>query len=146
MEYYGNNDWRNYLHRQNELAHFGIPKRSGRYPWGSGEDPYHHGASAPGGYKKKKQKELRAESTNYKPGDNKKLINDYSNTLRRGEKLSKAVLNDPNKKLTKEEVWDLEDYADQLFYNNTNGPSESWTSKKDEAEYYKLRKIIDKYN
>ena len=24
------------------LAHYGIPKRSGRYPWGSGEDPYQH--------------------------------------------------------------------------------------------------------
>jgi DNA-binding NarL/FixJ family response regulator len=24
------------------IAHYGIPKRSGRYPWGSGEDPYQH--------------------------------------------------------------------------------------------------------
>ncbi len=24
----------------NELYHFGIPRRSGRYPWGSGERPY----------------------------------------------------------------------------------------------------------
>ena len=24
------------------LAHYGIPRRSGRYPWGSGEDPYQH--------------------------------------------------------------------------------------------------------
>lgn len=47
MKYYGNNDWRIYLHRQNELSHFGIPRKSGRYPWGSGENPYHHGASAP---------------------------------------------------------------------------------------------------
>ena len=22
------------------LAHYGMPRRSGRYPWGSGEDPY----------------------------------------------------------------------------------------------------------
>lgn len=53
MEYYGNNDWRDYLRRQNELAHFGIPKRSGRYPWGSGENPYHHGSDAPGRRKRK---------------------------------------------------------------------------------------------
>ena len=26
----------------NALAHYGIPKRSGRYPWGSGDDPYQH--------------------------------------------------------------------------------------------------------
>ena len=25
------------------LLHYGIPRRSGRYPWGSGEDPYQHG-------------------------------------------------------------------------------------------------------
>ncbi len=54
MEYYGNNDWRDYLRRQNDLMHFGIPKRSGRYPWGSGENPYHHGADAPGGKKQSK--------------------------------------------------------------------------------------------
>lgn len=25
-----------------ELAHIGVPRRSGRYPWGSGKDPYQH--------------------------------------------------------------------------------------------------------
>ena len=30
-----------------ELYHYGIPRRSGRYKWGSGKDPYHHGASIP---------------------------------------------------------------------------------------------------
>jgi transcriptional regulator with XRE-family HTH domain len=25
-----------------DLAHYGMPRRSGRYPWGSGEDPYQH--------------------------------------------------------------------------------------------------------
>ena len=25
-----------------ELAHYGMPRRSGRYPWGSGDDPYQH--------------------------------------------------------------------------------------------------------
>lgn len=34
---------------ENILEHYGIPRRSGRYPWGSGEDPYHHGADGPGG-------------------------------------------------------------------------------------------------
>ena len=26
-----------------KLAHYGMPRRSGRYPWGSGDDPYQHG-------------------------------------------------------------------------------------------------------
>ena len=28
----------------NELMHYGMPRRSGRYPWGSGDDPYQHGS------------------------------------------------------------------------------------------------------
>lgn len=28
---------------EDDLMHYGIPRRSGRYPWGSGEDPYQHG-------------------------------------------------------------------------------------------------------
>lgn len=27
---------------ENSLEHYGMPRRSGRYPWGSGEDPYQH--------------------------------------------------------------------------------------------------------
>lgn len=27
------------------LIHYGMPRRSGRYPWGSGEDPYQHGSN-----------------------------------------------------------------------------------------------------
>ena len=29
---------------ENELLHYGMPRRSGRYPWGSGDDPYQHGS------------------------------------------------------------------------------------------------------
>lgn len=28
----------------NELLHYGTPRHSGRYPWGSGEDPHQHGS------------------------------------------------------------------------------------------------------
>lgn len=28
---------------ENSLEHIGMPRRSGRYPWGSGDDPYQHG-------------------------------------------------------------------------------------------------------
>ena len=28
---------------EDTLMHYGMPRRSGRYPWGSGEDPYQHG-------------------------------------------------------------------------------------------------------
>ena len=31
-----------YVKEMDELLHYGIPRRSGRYPWGSGENPYQH--------------------------------------------------------------------------------------------------------
>lgn len=36
MSYYG-------ISSNPELLHYGMPRRSGRYPWGSGEDPYQSG-------------------------------------------------------------------------------------------------------
>lgn len=30
------------ISEQDDLAHIGMPRRSGRYPWGSGENPYQH--------------------------------------------------------------------------------------------------------
>ena len=35
LSYYGYSD-------DPELMHYGMPRRSGRYPWGSGDDPYQH--------------------------------------------------------------------------------------------------------
>lgn len=43
-----------------ELQHYGLPRRSGRYKWGSGEDPYHHGADGP------KQAKMRGRSLSAK--------------------------------------------------------------------------------
>ena len=31
-----------------EIEHYGTPRHSGRYPWGSGENPYHLARSVPG--------------------------------------------------------------------------------------------------
>ena len=36
--------WRRQLH-QNELIHYGVKRRSGRYPWGSGDRPYQRSRS-----------------------------------------------------------------------------------------------------
>ena len=38
LSYLGCNEW-----DEEKLAHYGMPRRSGRYPWGSGENPYQHG-------------------------------------------------------------------------------------------------------
>ena len=46
-----------------ELYHYGMPRRSGRYKWGSGKNPFHHGADAA----------FRKAKADYKA--NKKAIN-----------------------------------------------------------------------
>lgn len=42
-----------------ELYHYGMPRRSGRYKWGSGKDPYHHGADGAGKKAKADYKEAK---------------------------------------------------------------------------------------
>ena len=37
LSYFGISD------AEDVIEHYGMPRRSGRYPWGSGEDPYQHG-------------------------------------------------------------------------------------------------------
>lgn len=32
----------NRIAREIYLIHYGMPRRSGRYPWGSGKEPYQH--------------------------------------------------------------------------------------------------------
>lgn len=43
-----------------ELKHYGMPRRSGRYPWGSGEDPYQHSGDFLG-----RVEELRKQKITY---------------------------------------------------------------------------------
>ena len=37
LSYFGTSDY-----SENDIAHIGMPRRSGRYPWGSGDNPYQH--------------------------------------------------------------------------------------------------------
>ena len=41
---------------ENEIEHYGTPRHSGRYPWGSGENPYQRYADFLGNYEKLKKK------------------------------------------------------------------------------------------
>ena len=58
-----------------ELYHYGIPRRSGRYKWGSGKNPYHHGSDGTGGKanKKKEKRELTPEERRARRNRNIKI-------------------------------------------------------------------------
>ena len=44
--------------RDDILMHYGIPRRSGRYPWGSGKEPYQHSGDFLGRVEELKKKGL----------------------------------------------------------------------------------------
>lgn len=46
--------------RENELYHYGMPRRSGRYPWGSGGRPYQSQGGKKGFFQKRKDKKAQA--------------------------------------------------------------------------------------
>lgn len=55
--------------KMNELYHYGIPRRSGRYPWGSGDRPFQSSGGSAGPKKKsnwKLKREQRAAAKEYK--------------------------------------------------------------------------------
>ena len=51
MSYYGCSE----SLETNELKHYGTPRHSGRYPWGSGDAPYQHGIDFLGRYEELKK-------------------------------------------------------------------------------------------
>ena len=54
-----------------ELMHYGMPRRSGRYPWGSGEEPYQHSRDFLG-----RVEEMRKANFTYTDENGKKWTDD----------------------------------------------------------------------
>lgn len=66
-----------------ELLHFGIKRRSGRYPWGSGERPYQSGGG--GAPVKKTRKQKRDEKRAAKTAEaQRKHVEERNTVLQRG--------------------------------------------------------------
>lgn len=57
-----------YIIEDDELMHYGMPRRSGRYPWGSGENPYQHSGDF-----LSRVEELRSQKPTYRDPDTGKL-------------------------------------------------------------------------
>lgn len=85
-----------------ELYHYGVPRRSGRYKWGSGKNPYHHGVSSPRALKKAYKSErktiwkqsdqyLKENRKDYKEG--KKVDKLYAKNVKQEQSKPEAKLN-----------------------------------------------------
>lgn len=62
-----------YGYSEDELMHYGMPRRSGRYPWGSGKDPYQHSEDF-----MSRVEELRKQNFTYTDEDGKTYTGDLA--------------------------------------------------------------------
>lgn len=65
---------------EDAIAHYGMPRRSGRYPWGSGEDPYQHNRDFLGRVEELKKQGWTETAENIKKEFGEHVtLNDYRN-------------------------------------------------------------------
>lgn len=79
------------MENKNVLIHYGTPRHSGRYPWGSGARPYQSGGGPAGGIRKKKVTSDSGRTSSSKP--------------KKASELSDEELTAYNKRRAKEEQY-----------------------------------------
>lgn len=96
------------------LMHYGVKRRSGRYPWGSGENPYQHGGDF-----LSRVEELQAKGKTEKEiaGELKMSTTDLRMQIRVAKHERRMVLADQAKSL-REEGKTLDEIAKIMGYNN----------------------------
>lgn len=72
------------------IEHYGIPRKSGRYKWGSGADPYHHGQAMPSGAKKIAKTKVKIKKLDTKIATNESKITDLTNRRESDKRVQKA--------------------------------------------------------
>lgn len=132
-----------------ELMHYGMPRRSGRYPWGSGEDPYQHSGDF-----LSRVESLRKDNFTYKDEHGKiwtgdtaiaksmKLTTSQFRTqlsLARGER--RSVLVETAKSL-REKGFSLNEIAEKMGYPNDSSVR-SLLNESSEARMNLARKTAD---
>ena len=83
------------MYNENYLEHYGTPRHSGRYPWGSGKDPYQHGAAFLGSVQRLKAKGLTekqiAQAMGYESTGVFRAHKEIALEEDRGNRISQAV-------------------------------------------------------
>lgn len=96
------------------LIHYGMPRRSGRYPWGSGENPYQHSGDFLSRVKELKEKGLSDTDIAHELG--------LSTTQYRAQKAlakrERRSLEVERAKSLREKGYSLNEIAEQMGYNN----------------------------
>ena len=107
--YYGNYEPSYKVKHSDEIYHYGVPRRSGRYPWGSGDRPYQ---ALGGGKKKKASYDDISDDEMKKVVKRKKLEDQY-----------RRATEDPDEKETAKRVLNDTAYALNTVNNNIDDGS-----------------------
>lgn len=121
----------NYIKTSNELYHYGMPRRSGRYPYGSGDRPYQHGS-------------VRKKSGNDLSDIETKDLKAYNNRRKAEEEYRRWQKKDQNKE---EGVDKLENISN--ISNNVNNAFNNTSQRINDAfreEHRKQKSSIDLSN
>ena len=104
------------------LIHYGMPRRSGRYPWGSGENPYQHSGdflAAVEGYKKQGMSEAQIAKAMGMTTTELRNQKSLANYERRSDQVAKA-------KSMKEDGMGASEIARKFTEMNIDGSGKKW--------------------
>lgn len=121
------------------LAHYGMPRRSGRYPWGSGEDPYQHNRDFLG-----RIEELKKQGWTETPENIKKEFGLTTSQYRIEKSLAKderRALNVAKAKSLKEDGLGYTEIGRQLGVREST--VRSWFDSESEARMKKSQETAD---
>ena len=126
----------------NELMHIGVKRRSGRYPWGSGEDPYQHGRDLLGRIEELKKQGWTETAENVK----KEFGEDMTLTRYREEKsrarVERRMLNvETAKRLKEKEGLGETEIGRRMGVNEST--VRSWLNAESEARMRQTQKTAD---
>lgn len=123
----------------NYLMHYGTPRRSGRYKWGSGQNPYHHGQSAPWGVRRKIRKYDKLKKTLDKNQGEQDKVNKSLNSYFKSRATIKSAEN-------REKAAKLQKRVDRANRKISKGKELSWRQRRALEKYEKYNAKADKYD
>lgn len=121
------------------LMHYGIPRRSGRYPWGSGEDPYQHGRDILG-----RIEELKKQGWTETPENIKKEFGLTTSQYRTEKAIAKderRMLDVARAKSLKEDGLSTTEIGREMGVNEST--VRSWLNPKSEARMNQARETAN---
>lgn len=121
------------------LMHYGMPKRSGRYPWGSGDDPYQHNRDFLG-----RIEELKKDGWSETPENIKKefgLTTTEYRAQKAAAKNERRALDVARAKSLKEDGLSTSEIGRQMGVNEST--VRSWFDEKSEARMNEAKETAD---